>query len=179
MKFLPNNVFILIFIFAGMSQFSLTADIAQMNQDRAENLEKSIEDARILIKKLKTKYTNSTGTDKSQGHLNPIRKQLAMISAATAIGMGAAYAVTDKIHDCGNRLDLYPVLQNFFFENLDHRIVAFICGLGTLGLGVGSITYLILIKLFQDPYVSTQELKDVMAELKEIEAQIISAVDLQ
>ncbi|MBS1988307.1 hypothetical protein JST56_04905 [Candidatus Dependentiae bacterium] len=175
MKYLHTNDFILIIILAGMSQFSLTADIAGINQGSAINLENQIENAHILIKKLKTKY----GTDKPQSPLNPILKQLAMISAATAVGAGTAYSVTDKIHDFGNRWDLFPMLQNFPFENLDHQIVAFICGLGTVGLGVGSITYLILIKLFQDPYVNTQELKDVVAELREIEKQIISAVQLQ
>ncbi len=174
MKFLRTNAFILIVILASMSQFSLTADIPQMNRASAQNLEDHIENARVLIKKLKTKY----GTDKPQDTLNPILKQLAMISVATAVGVGTAYAATDKMHDFGNRMGFVPTMFNND-QNIDYQIIAFICGLGTVGLGIGSITYLSLMKLFQDPYVNTQELKDVIAEFKEIDTHIILAVDLQ
>lgn len=164
MKILRNSIFILIIILTSTPLFSLTADTNQINHGEKEDIETLTQEARALIKALGNKYIDFVRTDESKSILNPMLKYLAMVPASVFIGAGVGLGAAACINSSPDRsVEFIDVAAKLLFFAIITP-----CASG--------IIYFILMKLLQDPHVSTDSLKEVIAELRQIDSHISAAV---
>ncbi len=164
MKILRNGIFILIVIFTSNSLFSRAVDVDPMNHSEKEDIQILTQEAHALIKAFKTKYIDFIRADESKSIAKPILKYLAMIPASVFIGAGVGFGATAFLDNLSE-----PSLE---FAILVAQLFSFVI----ITPCVSGIAYLILIKILQDPHVSKHKLKEAIAELRQIDGHISSAV---
>lgn len=177
MIFLRNCIFVLICSLILPLPFT-KADIVNKNQSHQENIEKLLTDGRVLIKALKSKYSNSSLTSKSIGFVDNLVQQTVMISTALTIGTGVGFLASVNLAE--------PLLNQAYLltehsrtghgndlrADEDNRTgIALFVFLPT-AVATSGLVYLIMRKVLKESQISAQELQAVISELQELEAII-------
>lgn len=163
MRILLNGFFMLIVMLTSTPLFSRAVDVDPMNHSEREDIQMLTQEARALIKALKTKYIDFVRADESKSMLSPILKYLAMVPASMFIGAGVGLGIAACIQSSDRSVALAILIAQLYCF-----AIATPCA--------STITYLILMKILQDPHVSTHKLKEAIAELRQIDGHISSAV---